>query len=118
MKKSLLIVDDDACLLEMVADVFPLGQFEVTTCLDGTSAMQAFQSGHFDLIITDLRMPGMSGIQLIQAIRSLPTSPHAVLISASLDDFKQEITALDDVSTFSKPFSPKDLLNHVGTLLR
>lgn len=84
--KSILFIDDD----EIVAKSFDLIlsdlNYSVTTCLSSTEGLNLALLKNFDLIITDLRMPELSGIELIQSVKKQKPNSKIYLLTAFLDD--------------------------------
>jgi CheY-like chemotaxis protein len=78
--KRILIVDDEAMVLFIFSDTLQaLGNgYEIVTAQSGVEALDQFRKAPFDLVITDLSMPGMDGVQLTEAIKTL--NSHTVVI--------------------------------------
>ena len=84
-KASILVVDDEEVTRQLLADFLTELGYRVQTVASGEEGLQAARSTSFDLIITDMRMPGMSGIQLMHSIReiNIDTAFISTLISFS-----------------------------------
>lgn len=108
MRGSVLIVDDEATLAEALADHFAAQGFDALTASTAEAALDLVRARPFDVVVTDMRMPGMGGLELLRAVRRLPKAPAAVLMSAygTMDavvealrlgvvDFLQKPVALD-----------------------
>ena len=67
--KRVLVVDNDEKLLEMIAEYLGLCQYQVTTACSGLEALQLFRSENFDVLLTDIVMPDISGLGLIELAR-------------------------------------------------
>ncbi len=120
MKNSrLLVVDDEAVIRDGLKRILEKESFVVETCSSGYSAIEAMQKLDFDLIITDLKMPGMSGIEVLKSVRTLQPHIPVILITgyASVDTAVEAMKqgAADYVS---KPFIPDLLLEKVHNALR
>jgi DNA-binding NtrC family response regulator len=74
---SVLIADDEADLLYVLREALDVPPFEVTTTQDGETALRLLQERHFDVVITDLLMPGADGLEVLRQASSLP---HEVLV--------------------------------------
>lgn len=74
----ILIVDDERMIREVLADFLSLEGFDVETAEDGEAALAELSRNDYDLVLTDLKMPKMGGIQLLEAIRS--SMPHIVVV--------------------------------------
>jgi CheY-like chemotaxis protein len=81
MKVRLLIVDDDPAVTERLAEHFRASGYDVRTAADALEAMARFQTEHFQVVITDLVMPGMTGVELLRAIREYGASTHVIVMT-------------------------------------
>lgn len=85
--RHVLLIDDEQDFLEAVAMILSALSLEVTAVPNGRAALAALRARHFDLVITDLRMPGLSGDDTITALRSIDAQvPVVVVTGGSLDD--------------------------------
>lgn len=114
----LLVVDDEAVIRDGLKRVLEGESFVVETCSSGFHALEIMQQRELDLIITDLKMPGMSGIEVLKSVRILQPDIPVILITgyASID------TAVDAMKNgaadyISKPFAPDLLLEKVRIAL-
>jgi CheY-like chemotaxis protein len=112
--RSILIVDDEAVVRAYIVRTLRLQGFEVVEASDGPSAWQLALERSFDLVITDNRMPGMSGSELTRRIRARYPDTRILCVSGS-----QESTAEDDrhVAHLRKPFGIDELVRKVEALL-
>jgi len=76
-----LLVDDEPAVLRVLAGHLTRKGFRVTTCLSAQEALRIFAPGHFDLIITDMRMPRMDGLGLLRAVREIDTLIPALVLT-------------------------------------
>jgi len=107
----ILLVDDDPNLLNMMGQYCGSNGHWTCEAKDGARAFELFQAHVFDLVITDLQMPVMGGLELTQHIRHLNKHVPIVIISgASVEDIK--ITEI----FLEKPFSMNEFLNIVDSL--
>ena len=67
-RPRILVVDDEKVIRDMLADFLGMEGYVVRTAEDGTAALQELGNAHYDLIISDLKMPRMGGIELLEAI--------------------------------------------------
>lgn len=89
--KQILVVDDSAAVrsaFEFALDETPC---QIVTASDGEEGLAKFKEGRFDLVITDLKMPGMNGIELIDEIRKLDTEVPLRVITAFAQEFLKEL---------------------------
>jgi len=77
-----LVVDDDAELRRAIREVFLMRGFAVNTAGNGAEAVNMARREHYDVVVSDLRMPGMDGIEVALRLKSLRHPPRVVLITA------------------------------------
>ena len=118
MNAKVLVVDDDTALAEMIGIVLRSEGFEPTFCADGALAVAAFRSSNPDLILLDLMLPGMNGIEICSRIREDSGIPIIMLTAKSdtTDVVKGLESGADDYIV--KPFNPKELVARIRTRLR
>jgi DNA-binding response OmpR family regulator len=111
------VVDDDPAIRELLTEFLEQQDFEVRTAPDGQSGLAAFDMERFDLLLVDLQMPGMTGLEMAAEVRRRnPTIPIA-LITGSRDTLVAGIMAQAGVNrTFTKPFNLGDLANWIASL--
>jgi len=119
-QKKILIADDEPSLRLLVSSTLEDERFEIIQAVDGTDALQKAQKHQPDLIILDLMMPNMSGIEVCRTIKSLPTlhTPQIIVLTAKgqEQDIKEAAKAGAD-RYLKKPFSPLELLTAVEEAL-
>ena len=115
---KILVVDDDKNIRRTVSMALESLDYYVHTAFDGKDAMVQLTGDKYDMIITDLKMPGMNGMELLeQAIAKYPEI-RIVLISAhGTVDNAVEAMKLGAVDFLQKPFTPKELRNLVHNVL-
>jgi two-component system response regulator MtrA len=114
----ILVVDDDTALAEMIGIVLRTEGFEPFFCEDGTGALAAFHSSRPDLVLLDLMLPGINGIEVCASIREESGVPIIMLTAKSdtTDVVKGLESGADDYVV--KPFNPKELVARIRTRLR
>jgi two-component system response regulator MtrA len=114
----ILVVDDDTALAEMIGIVLRTEGFEPSFCDDGAAALEAFRSVRPDLVLLDLMLPGMNGIEVCARIREESGVPIIMLTAKSdtTDVVKGLESGADDYVV--KPFNPKELVARIRTRLR
>jgi DNA-binding NarL/FixJ family response regulator len=120
MAKRLLVVDDEAKLLRAVAVTLREEGYEVTTARSGAEALVRVNQSVPDLVISDIRMPGMDGYKLARALRSnARTGLIPIIFLTAKDEREDRIagfrTGVDAYLT--KPFDPEELLAVVANIL-
>jgi CheY-like chemotaxis protein len=118
-KIKVLLVDDEADLLRFGKMLLEGNGMSVTTVGDGASALQQFQSDSFDIIISDIRMPKMTGIQLLASIRKLNATIPVILCSTFSNDFRivSDANTIQPNATFAKPFDPESMVKTIQDLV-
>ncbi|MBN1545642.1 MAG: response regulator [Syntrophaceae bacterium] len=118
-KKRILIVDDDSTLRQLIAEALSLSDFDIMEAESGTEAIRKIQENSYDLVITDMMMPGMSGMELLTQIRE--TRPEtAVLVITAYPATHLAVTAMKKgaVDFLPKPFDIDTLLFKVNVSLQ
>ncbi len=118
MKARVLVVDDDPALAEMLGIVLRGEGFEPSFCSDGLRALGVFRETRPDLVLLDLMLPGLGGIDVCRQIRAESGVPIVMLTAKSdtVDVVLGLESGADDYVV--KPFKPKELVARVRTRLR
>lgn len=119
-KKKILIIDDEKslCLL-MKLNMESTGEYEVTTVNSGMDGLEKVKQSEYDLVITDYKMPGMDGKQVLAALKEMRPNEPVVLFSVYHDDSSEissDIRALAD-GIISKPIDHKRLHEVINRVL-
>lgn len=111
MPNPILVVDDDRLFLEVVSDILRRKGHRVVAVENATRALEEYARGPFDLLITDLVMPGVDGLQLIACVREHQPDQEIILVS-SKQDLKASLTAMRAgvADYLIKPVDEADLL--------
>jgi DNA-binding response OmpR family regulator len=113
-----LVVDDDADIRDLVALKLQASGLHVDTAVDGLAGFEKASEGNFDAIVLDVMMPGMSGIDVLQALRSAGNVTPVILLTAKTQEHDVEAGFNAGANDYvSKPFSPRELLARVNALL-
>ncbi|MEL4426059.1 response regulator [Shewanella indica] len=118
--KTILAVDDSASMRQMVSFTLKTAGFDVTEANNGEEALKVAQGREFDLVISDVNMPIMDGIELIRNLRELSNYkfvPMLMLTTESTTDKKQQGRAAGATGWIVKPFNPDQLLATVRKVL-
>ena len=119
--KKILIVDDEPDLAELVSYNLRKEGFEVSSASDGEEALKKIRKGNFNLVILDLMLPGIQGMELCRILRNDPKTKHLpiIMLTAKGEDVDKilglEMGADDYIA---KPFSPRELAARVKAVLR
>ncbi len=118
MNARILVVDDDTAIAEMIGIVLRAEGYEPTFAADGTAALESFRSGNPDLVLLDLMLPGIDGIEVCAALRAESGVPIIMLTAKgeTADVVRGLESGADDYIV--KPFNPKELVARIRTRLR
>jgi len=119
--KRILTVDDSASVRQMVCFTLQKAGYEVAEAVDGRDGIAKVGNGKFDLVITDLNMPNVDGIQLITALRKLPGYtfvPILMLSTESQAEKKDAGRKAGATGWIVKPFNADQLVNVVQKLVK
>ncbi len=114
----LLIIDDDQAILDVYEGLLSRHGYTVATCRDSTNVVGLLKSGTYDVILLDIRMPGIEGTDLLPLIKKIQPSVPVILVSAYCDESERDYyTSLGAVAAISKPFSHETLLDAISRVL-
>ena len=116
--KKVLVVDDDVKTVELVKLYLNRDGYRVLTAYDGIEALRLARESHPDLIVLDLMLPGLDGLQVCQALRAESDVPIIMLTARTTDEDKLTGLGLGADDYVTKPFSPKELAARVRAVLR
>ncbi len=119
--KYILVVDDESDLVELVSYNLKKEGFAVDSASDGEAALSKIRKGKYDIVILDLMLPGIQGIELCRIIRNDPKTVNLpiIMLTAKGEEVDRIIgleMGADDY--MSKPFSPRELVARVKAVLR
>lgn len=115
---SILVVDDDTRIRQLLSKYLRKYDFTIFEAIDGETALEQIKNNKFDLLILDVMMPGLNGIELTKKIRNQYNIPILMLtaLSETTDRIKGLQAGVDDY--LAKPFDPQELLLRVNAILR
>ena len=120
MSKTIATVDDSASVRQMVSFTLKGAGYDVIECCDGKDALNKINGSGVNMVITDLNMPNMNGLELIKALRTKPECkfmPIVFLTTESQPEKKNEAKAAGATGWIIKPFKPEQLLAVVKKVL-
>ncbi|MDB5409574.1 MAG: regulator [Rhodospirillales bacterium] len=121
MKAYILVIDDDALVRQALTQILESNGYEVQCAPDGRKGLQSFRGRRPDLVISDIIMPMMEGIETIMALRILSRACPIIAISGDGRfggiDFLAVAKELGATATLGKPFEAGDLLQAVANCL-
>jgi DNA-binding response OmpR family regulator len=116
--KTVLVVDDEPGILRLVSDYLEHAGFGVVTATDGSTALTAARTRHPDLVVLDLGLPAMSGLDVARELRRDGEVPIIMLTARGEESDKLVGLELGADDYVTKPFSPKELVARVRAVLR
>jgi len=116
--KKILVVDDDAKTVELVKLYLNRDGYRVLTAYDGAEALRLARESHPDLIVLDLMLPGIDGLEVCRILRKESDVPIIMLTAKTTDQDKLTGLSLGADDYVTKPFSPRELAARVRVVLR
>jgi len=116
--KKVLVVDDDAKTVELVKLYLNRDGYRVITAYDGTEALQLARENQPDLIVLDIMLPGINGLEICRILRKESDVPIIMLTALTTDDDRLTGLDLGADDYVTKPFSPRELAARVRAVLR
>ena len=120
MAKKILLVDDSASIRQVAGIALRRAGYETIEAANGQEGVAQLDGHKLNLIISDVNMPVMNGIEFLKAVKQHPTSkftPVIMLTTESGDDLKQQGKAAGAKAWIVKPFQPQTLLDAVSKLI-
>lgn len=120
MSSQVLIVDDSRTIRELLSSVLENAGFRVTSANDGKAGLEAATSNSYDLVITDVNMPEMNGIDLLKSLRKIPQysfKPILILTTEFSDEMKMKGKNAGATGWMVKPFDPEKMIDVIKRIL-
>ncbi len=121
MPKMILVVDDSATMRQLVKMTLTRAGYEVVEAEDGGKGMEKATAQSFDMVLTDINMPGMTGLELLRNLRKLDQykfTPIVLVTTESQVEKKAEGKTAGATGWIVKPFDPEQLVAVVTKVLR
>jgi CheY-like chemotaxis protein len=113
MSVTILLVEDDPLLRTVLSELLEFGGHSVVTCENGREAVQQLSLAQIDLVVTDLSMPEMDGLELIKVLTFEWPEIRVIAMSGLLDCRFRQLTEMYGVTLLEKPFSLEEMLKVV-----
>ena len=110
---TILVIDDEKGILRVIQEALTRSGHDVEIAIDGIEGIEKFDHGSYDMVITDLRMPGLDGKGVVQHIRSSPQNSIPII---GISGTPWQIQDSDFDAVLSKPFPLQDLVESVKKL--
>ena len=117
-KVKILVIDDEEAIINLVTSYLRPEGYEIYTAADGVSGLQVFRAFNPDLILLDIMLPGMDGIELLSKIRR-ESDTYVIMLTAKSEEIDKIVglsIGADDYVT--KPFSPRELVARIKAAVR
>jgi two-component system alkaline phosphatase synthesis response regulator PhoP len=118
LMKTILVVDDEPQIVKLVRDYLEQAGFTVLIAADGPTALRTASTQHPDLIVLDLGLPGLDGLDVTRSLRRNGSVPIIMLTARTDESDKLVGLELGADDYLTKPFSPKELVARVRSVLR
>jgi two-component system alkaline phosphatase synthesis response regulator PhoP len=115
---TILVVDDEPRIVQLVRDYLEHGGFTVLVASDGPSALRSARTARPDLVVLDLGLPGLDGLDVARALRREGEVPIIMLTARTEESDKLVGLELGADDYLTKPFSPKELMARIRAVLR
>jgi len=116
--RKVLVIDDDVNTVELVKLYLNRDGYKVATALEGNEALHAAREGHPDLIVLDLMLPGINGLDICRTLRAESDVPIIMLTAKTNEEDRLKGLQLGADDYITKPFSPRELAARVRAVLR
>jgi two-component system response regulator FixJ len=115
---KVLAVDDDPVVLKLLVTILAQAGFDPVGATNAEGALASLEGGAISILITDLQMPGRSGIELIEDVRARGVRVPVIILSGALDDeARRDAARLGNIECLSKPLDRQQLLESISRLL-
>ena len=117
-KRTMLVVDDDRAILKVFSRIFEKNGYSVATAETGREAAEKLETHNYDAALLDLRLPDMSGADLLPRMREISPKMVKIIITGMPEDNSDEVERSGADAFLSKPVEPEFLLNVLDIKLR
>ena len=108
---QILLVDDDTRVLELLRDALEIHGYDCVLAHDGRTALNLASNEHYDLVVLDVKIPGISGIEALRALKEKDPLQPVIMVTAVADiPTAVKAVQLNALDYLTKPFSVKELL--------
>lgn len=115
----ILVVDDDRRMAKTLVDILRVKGYEAEAAHSGPEAIEKVEKGHFGCVLTDIKMPGISGVELYRAIKTVrPDLPVVLMTAYSTDRLVKEGLEEGAIAALTKPLNINALLSFFSSLCR
>ena len=116
--RRVLVVEDTTDIRELLVDILATEGYAVDACVNGAEALALLSGGRYDLVLLDLMMPVMDGLQLLEELRRAGGDPPPVVVMSAFERFRSDVGELGAKAFIGKPVDIDRLLAAVDRHLR
>jgi DNA-binding NtrC family response regulator len=117
-KGRVLVLDDEQIVLDSVSRILEDENYDVAACRSGSEAVEKLKAGGFDILLTDLKMPGMDGLQAMEALTDVDPDLSMIMVTAySTVDSAVKAMKIGAVDYIRKPFTHDQISELVGKVI-
>ncbi len=114
----ILVVDDEASVAKVIKATLDRGGYAVEVCTNGQAALDRFGAASFDMVLLDVMMPDLDGVEVLRRIRATaPTAKVVLMTGHTSESLEARMREFSDIIVLSKPFQPKELLKSVRKVM-
>jgi two-component system, OmpR family, KDP operon response regulator KdpE len=114
-RHRILLVDDDQRILHFSRLKLMASGYEVVTAMTGQGALTMIESQKPDILVLDLKMPGMGGLEVLRVLRRFSRIP--VIVVSGAEELAEQALSLGANAYMAKPFNPDELINKISNIL-
>ena len=118
MNASILVIEDDSSIQELIVEFLSSQGYNVDFASDGLEGISKFKQGNYDLIILDIMIPGINGLDILKSIRKNIETPVLILTAKEELDDKVKAFEIGANDYLTKPFYMEELVARVYAILR
>jgi DNA-binding response OmpR family regulator len=118
LMQKILLIEDDTGIITPLSIYIEQSGYDLTVCSDGSLASTVFSREKPTLVILDINLPGKNGIEICREIREISSTPIIILSARESEDDKVMLLELGADDYVSKPFSPRELMARIATIIK
>jgi DNA-binding NtrC family response regulator len=112
--ERILVVDDERGIRYLLSDALTEVGFDVSVAKDGIESLAQLEAASFDLVVTDIKMPGLDGIEMLKCMKRAGRKEKIIIMTSDISDFRLDDADLPHVGTkLQKPFKVETFLDVV-----
>ncbi len=114
---KIMLIDDNESIIKVIKEVIESAGYECIDFLDPKKAIETFKVSRIDVVLTDLKMPGMSGLEVLQEVKNLsPLTPVIIMTGYADEDSIIDALNMGAIRFYRKPLNIKDLISFLSKI--